>query len=163
MRNVKRRLLPKAVINVTPFIDILLVLLVIFMTITPTTPEGFDTRVPQQPPPGPRAASNDDAIVLSLDRLGTLRINQKTVELGTLTQELSNIFRTRNDKTVFIQADSNLNFADVSQLIDAAKSGGVDRFGLMTETISARRTPSVIKGSTGPEGRHSVAPAARPG
>ena len=73
--------------------------------------------------------------MISLDRDGGLHINQKEVELPSLPDELHQIFKTRNDKTVFVQADSELLFAQIAQVIDAAKSSGVERVGLMTDQI----------------------------
>ena len=137
MKKKGRRILPRADINVTPFIDILLVLLVIFMTISPTARTGLKAAIPQSPPPGPEQPQ-ENVIVLSMDRNGVIRINQDEVELSRLIERLQDIFKTRNDRTMFVQADSDLLFNDVAQLIDAAKGAGVDRIGLMTEQISAK-------------------------
>jgi biopolymer transport protein ExbD len=134
-KKLRRRVLAKGDINVTPFIDILLVLLVIFMTITPVAPKGFRTNVPQPAPPDEQHSQSTEAIVISLDKAGGLHINQKEVELPALPDELHSIFKTRNDKTVFVQADSELLFAQIAQVIDAAKSSGVERVGLMTDQI----------------------------
>jgi biopolymer transport protein TolR len=131
----RRRVLAKGDINVTPFIDILLVLLVIFMTITPVAPQGFRTNVPQPAPPDEQKSQSTETIVISLDKAGGLHINQKEIELPVLPDELHEIFKTRNDKTVFVQADSELLFAQIAQVIDAAKSSGVERVGLMTDQI----------------------------
>ena len=130
---------PKSDINITPFIDILLVLLVIFMTITPKVQVGLQTHVPQPPPPGPQPPQTDTAIVISMDGSGAIRINQKAVDLGSLSRDLLDIFKTRNDKTAFVQADSKLLFSQIAQLVDAAKAGGVERVGLMTEAIRSVR------------------------
>ena len=131
-------MLPRGDINVTPFIDILLVLLVIFMTITPMTPTGLKTAVPQQPPPDPQRKDSEKVIVLSIDRNGVIKINQNEIERSQLIARLQDIFKSRNDRTIFVQADTELLFNDVAQLIDAAKGAGVDRIGLMTEQISAK-------------------------
>jgi len=138
MKKKRRRILPRADINVTPFIDILLVLLVIFMTISPTERTGLNAAIPQPPPPGPQAQPQENVIVLSMDRNGVIKINQDEIEPSRLIERLQNIFKSRNDRTIFVQADTELLFNDVAQLIDAAKSAGVDRLGLMTEQISIK-------------------------
>jgi biopolymer transport protein ExbD len=138
MKRQRRRILPKADINITPFIDILLVLLVIFMTITPVTSKGLDTRVPQPPPPN-SDRQQEDAIVLSMDRNGIIRINRDEISASHLIDRLQEIFKSRNDRTVFVQADDALLFSDVAQLIDSVNGAGGLRVGLMTEQISANR------------------------
>ena len=138
MKKVKRRILPRADINVTPFIDILLVLLVIFMTISPNTRTGLNANVPQPPPPDGHIQSNE-VMVLSMDRKGVIKINQTEVEPARLIDQLRDIFKTRSDRTIFVQADDDLLFNDVAQLVDAAKSAGVDRLGLMTQRIESAK------------------------
>jgi len=138
MKKQRRRILPTANINVTPFIDILLVLLVIFMTITPVTSKGLDTTIPQPPPPNSHPQQEaQNPIVLSMDRSGAIRINQQEIPASRLIARLQEIFKSRNDRTVFVQADDALLFSDVAQLIDSANGAGV-RVGLMTERISTK-------------------------
>ena len=137
MKKKRRRILPRADINVTPFIDILLVLLVIFMTISPNERTGLNAAIPQPHPPGPEQPQ-ENVIVLSMDRNGIIRINQDEVEPSSLIERLQDIFKTRNDRTMFVQADDELLFNDVAQLIDAARSAGVNRIGLMTAQITVK-------------------------
>jgi biopolymer transport protein ExbD len=126
---------PSADINVTPLIDVLLVLLIIFMVITPLTPKGLDALVPQPPKPNqPPPPPNDRTIVVQVIHQGegqrpSLKIN--------LQDRLTEIFKTRAEKIMFVKGDDDITFDNVAQVIDIAHSSGVDKIGLITAKIES--------------------------
>jgi biopolymer transport protein ExbD len=125
---------PKSDINITPYIDILLVLIIIFMVIQPLTQYDLEARLPQKSPEElpENVIVKSDAIVISIDAQGGLRINQDPVNLNQLGQRLFDIYSARANKNMFIQGDGNLPFADVVRVIDIAKGSGVGDIGLLT-------------------------------
>jgi biopolymer transport protein TolR len=128
-------------INVTPMIDILLVLLIVFMAITPVSPKGLEALVPQPPKNNQPQKENDTAIVVSiLHGAGgqpAYKINETDVQKSDLAGRLQTIFSTRATKVMFIKGDKDLDFAPVANAIDIAKGAGVDHVGLITPKIAA--------------------------
>ncbi len=124
----------KADINITPFIDILLVLLIIFMVIQPMIQYDLEARVPQKLPDElpEDLIIKSDAIVVSIDRQGAYRINQDPVRLNQLGTRLFDIYSARANKNMFILGDAALPFDDVVRVIDIAKGAGVGDIGLLT-------------------------------
>src|SRR5437762_11400054 len=129
--------------NVTPLIDVLLVLLIIFMVITPLTPHGLDALVPQPPPPNqPKNTQPDRTIVVQVIDKGPgqqpgVKVNQDDATWDNLQGRLTDIFKTRAEKVMFVKGDDNIPFADVANVIDIAHAAGVDKVGLITAKIEA--------------------------
>lgn len=129
-------------INVTPMIDILLVLLIIFMVIQPTAVHGLDTLVPQPPKnKNQQDNPNDRTIVVQVLSNGggkpAYKINESDFAKEAIQSKLTEIFSTRAEKVMFVKGDKDLDFQYVAEVIDFGHAAGVDNIGLITPRVEA--------------------------
>jgi biopolymer transport protein TolR len=128
----------KCEINVTPMIDVLLVLLIIFMVIVPAIPKGEAALLPKASSQG---ENRNDAVVLEVlkDAAGqvSFRINQQGVARGDLAGRLAAIFANRAQRVLFVKGDDQLKFTEIAEVIDIGRAAGVDHVGLLTPKVAA--------------------------
>ncbi len=121
----------RAEINVTPMIDVLLVLLIIFMVVAPVLPKGLNTLVPQ-PAAGDQPLRPLDLVVQVVGP-GVVELNQQPMSLAELNRQLRRIVERRGDAVVFVRGGRDLEYRDVAEVIDLARGAGIVRVGLMSE------------------------------
>ena len=124
----------KSDINITPLVDVVLVLLIIFMVITPLLQMGYDVKVPpkatvENPPPAL------DQLIVSFTRQGRIYLNREQLDAQTLSLRLSEILKNRRDKTVFFSADDAAGYGDVARVMDIVRTAGAKNIGIVLETV----------------------------
>ena len=123
---------PKSDINMTPMIDVLLVLIIIFMVITPLTPKGLEALVPQPPPPNQKQTEADDrTVVVTINKDHSMMLNQDPIAESALQQRLTDVFKTRAERIMFVKGDPDIEYRYVAEVVDIAHGAGVDKVGLM--------------------------------
>jgi biopolymer transport protein ExbD len=124
--------------NIVPLIDILLVLIIIFMVITPLTPKGMDTLVPQ---PSPNQQQNQElenkTVVVQVLKGDKLKINNEDATWDSLGPRIEQVFKDRAEKVAFVKGDNDVEFRQVARAIDVMRGAGIDKVGLITAKLEA--------------------------
>jgi biopolymer transport protein ExbD len=135
-------------INVTPMVDVMLVILIIFMVITPLITKGVNVELYKANNPiSMEAADKDDAVTVAVTRDGKPYLGGKIVNLGEMPGTLKNLMEGKTDRTVFIKCDNRARFQALTDVIDALREGGVDQLGLITDRSQTSKKPLGAAGS----------------
>jgi biopolymer transport protein ExbD len=141
---------PVADINVTPMVDVMLVLLIIFMVITPMLQHGQSVDMVRTKNPIPMAAADKtDAVLIAITRDGGTFLGSTKLQPEDLPQKVKDLLTGRIDKTVFIRADQRARYEKVVDVVDNLRAAGVDQLGLLTEQIQDKKKPEPTVGGAG--------------
>jgi biopolymer transport protein TolR len=139
-------------INVTPMVDVMLVLLIIFMVVTPMLQKGISVDMPKVNNPEQMPdADKEDALLVSVMRNGDVFFGTDKITPDNLTTKVKDRLTNRSDKRVYVKADSRAHFGNVVQVVDAVRAAGVDDLGLLTD--QRKTTPGAPPATPGPSGQ----------
>jgi biopolymer transport protein ExbD len=128
--------------NVVPMTDVMLVLLIIFMVVTPMLQKGIQVNLAKVTNPVDMPnADKDDAVIVAISAAGDLYLVSTKTDLSQLPDQIRDRVSNRLDKTVFVKSDARAKYGDVVKVVDAIRSAGVDNIGLLTDKLQGKRTP----------------------
>ncbi len=143
MAMAKRKMNVNSNINVTPMVDVMLVLLIIFMVVTPMLQKGVSVDMAQTANPAPMPdADKEDSLLVAVMRNGDVFFGSEKVNVDDLTTKVRDQLDKKNNKVVFIKADANAEYGKVVQVVDDIRSAGVDQVGLLTEQKKTMTAPA---------------------
>ena len=128
-------------INVTPFVDVMLVLLVIFMVTAPILQQGMDVELPMVEA-GPLTSETEDQLVVAIDRNGTIHLNDTPLDVADLGEKLAAIVKLRPDRTVYLRADKDVVYGKVVAVMAAVRNAGVVKLGMVTGPLPSQESES---------------------
>lgn len=136
-------------INVVPMADIMLVLLIIFMVVTPMLQKSFSvelaaTQNPREMPD----ADKEDAVLLAITRSGNIFLGNEQIQVEQITEKVRDRIINRLDKTVYVKSDARAQYGQVVKVVDEVRAAGVDQIGLLTERVERRRGPATVTEAT---------------
>jgi biopolymer transport protein ExbD/biopolymer transport protein TolR len=134
---------PMADINVTPMVDVMLVMLIIFMVITPMLSKGISVNmVKTKNPMAMQAADKDDAVLVAVTRDGKVYLKTTQMAADQLAPKVKDMLATKLDRTVYLRADAGARYEKVVEVVDNLRAAGVDQLGMLTEEIKKATSPS---------------------
>ena len=134
-------------INVTPMVDVMLVLLIIFMLLTPLLDQKVNvTLAKTNTAVAMNNASKQDAVTVAITRDSKVYLGQNQVNLGDLGSKVSDLLQNKTDKTVYFRADERAHYGTVEDAIDAVRTAGVEEIGLLTENNQTNKPPTGVAG-----------------
>jgi len=138
-------------INVTPLVDVMLVLLIIFMVITPMLQKGVSVDLARVNNPRPmQAADKEDATVLAITRDGKMFLGSDSITIDKITAKVKDRVADKLDKTVYIKSDARAKYGDVVAVVDAVRAAGVDAIGLLADKVQTRRAAAAAAAEVTP-------------
>ena len=137
-------------INVTPMVDVMLVMLIIFMVITPMLSKGISVNmVKTKNPMAMQAADKDDAVLVAVTRDGKVYLKTTQMPADQLAPKVKDMLATKLDRTVYLRADAGARYEKVVEVVDNLRAAGVDQLGMLTEEIKKATTPSAAAETPG--------------